>query len=89
MEKAKTAAVKLGYPVQLADRLLAEIIIRRPSMGDLLDYPVGPETGLPEELALMAHLCGLHADDLRALDAEDYGRLQEQLLRFRGLSDEK
>lgn len=89
MEKAKTAAVKLDYPVQLADRLLTEIIIRRPSMGDLLDYPVGPETGLLEELALMAHLCGLHVDELRALDAEDYAALQEQLLRFRGLSDKK
>lgn len=50
MEKAKTSAVRLDYPVQLADRLLTEITIRRPSMGDLLDYPVGPETGLPEEL---------------------------------------
>lgn len=89
MEKPKSATVKLDYPVQLADRLLTEITIRRPSIGDLLDYPLGPETGLPEELALMAHLCGLHADDLRALDAEDYAGLQEQLLRFRGLSDEK
>jgi hypothetical protein len=55
-------------------------------MGDILDFPVDATTGLKEEVALMAHLCGLVVEDMRGVDSEDYGKLQEQLLRFRGVS---
>ena len=84
--KEKTVDITLDYPVHLADRELENVTMRRPSVGDLMDFPVNATTGLKEELALVAHLCELHVDDLRLMDSEDYGRLQKQLLRFRGIS---
>lgn len=86
MTKEKIVAIPLDYPVQLADRELENVTMRRPSVGDLMDFPVNAATGLKEELGLVAHLCDLHVEDLRLMDSEDYGRLQKQLLRFRGIS---
>jgi hypothetical protein len=83
--KTQSALVKLDYPVQLPDRRLAEVVVRRPTLGDLMDFPVDAASGLKEEVALLAHLCGLNVEDMRALDSEDYGKVQEQVLRFRGL----
>ncbi|MDR2819315.1 MAG: phage tail assembly protein [Desulfovibrio sp.] len=41
---------------------------------------------MKEEVALMAHICGICVEDIRGMDSQDYNRLQEQLLRFRGVS---
>ena len=86
MAKEKSVTIPLEFPVELADRKLDAVNIRRPTMGDLEDFPVNASTGLKEEMALVAHLCDLHAEDLRRIDAEDYGKLQTQLLQFRGIS---
>lgn len=80
--KAKTATITLEYPVQLADKVLEEITMRRPSMGDLLDFPLERGT-LEAEMQLVGHLCGLKLEDLRLVDGEDYGKLQLQLITFR------
>jgi hypothetical protein len=84
--KTQAAIIKFDYPVQLADRVLSEVALRRPTLGDMLDYPVDQHSGLKEETALVAHLCGLVVEDLRGIDAGDYNKLQDQLLRFRGIS---
>ena len=89
MTKEKTVTIPLEFPVELADRKLDAVSIRRPIMGDLEDFPVSVSTGLKEEMALVAHLCNLHAEDLRRMDAEDYGKLQMQLLLVRGVSFDK
>ena len=86
MAKEKSVTIQLEFPVELADRKLDAVNIRRPIMGDLEDFPVSVSTGLKEEMALVAHLCNLHAEDLRRMDAEDYDKLQKQLLQFRGIS---
>ena len=86
MAKEKSVTIPLEFPVELADRKLDAVNIRRPTMGDLEDFPVNASTGLKEEMALVAHLCDLHAEALRRIDAEDYGKLQTQLLQFRGIS---
>lgn len=80
--KAKTATIKLDYPVQLADKMLEAVTMRRPSMGDLLDFPLEKGT-LEAEMQLVGHLCGLKQEDLRLVDGEDYGKLQLQLITFR------
>jgi len=85
MAKEKSVTIQLEFPVELADRTLNEITIRRPTLGDLEDYPVNVTSGLKEERALVAYLCDLHPDDLRPLDSEDYGKLQKLLLQFRGI----
>lgn len=82
MNKAKTAIIKLEYPVQLPDRMLTEVEMRRPSMGDLLDFPLERGT-LEAEMQLVGHLCGLKQEDMRLVDGEDYGKLQLQLITFR------
>ena len=73
----KTAKIALRYPAQLSDRTLSSITMRRPTVGDMLDYPI-------KNAALVAALTGLRPEDLRELDMEDYERLQDQLLTFRG-----
>ena len=77
----KTAKIALRYPAQLSDRTLSSITMRRPTVGDMLDYPI-KNGGLDEEAALVAALTGLRPEDLRELDMEDYERLQDQLLTF-------
>ena len=89
MAKEKCVTITLDFPMELADRKLDAVTIQRPTMGDLEDYPVNASTSLKEEMALVAHLCGLHAEDLRQMDAEDYGKLQKQLLLFRGIPLDK
>ena len=79
----KTAKIALRYPAQLSDRTLSSITMRRPTVGDMLDYPI-KNGGLDEEAALVAALPGLRPEDLRELDMDDYERLQDQLLTFRG-----
>lgn len=80
--KAKTATIKLEYPVQLADKMLEEVIMRRPSVGDLLDFPLEKGT-FEAELQFVGHLCGLKLEDFRLMDGEDYAKLQLQLITFR------
>ena len=89
MAKEKCVTIPLDFPVELADRKLDAVTIQRPTLGDLEDFPVNASTGLKEEMALVAHLCDLHAEDLRQMDAEDYDKLQKQLLQFRGISLDK
>ena len=89
MAKEKCVTIPLDFPLELANRKLDAVTIQRPLRGDLEDYPVNASTGLNEEMALVAHLCGLHAEDLRQMDAEDYGKLQTQLLQFRGITLDK
>lgn len=79
----KTAKITLEYPAQLADRTLSTLTMRRPTVGDMLDYPI-TSGSLIEEAALIGALTGLRVEDLRELDMHDYERLQDQLLAFRG-----
>ena len=79
----KTAKITLQCPVQLADRTLSVLTMRRPTVGDMLDFPIR-NGGLDEEAALIGMLVGLRVEDLRELDMQDYERLQDQLLTFRG-----
>ena len=51
----KTAKIALRYPAQLSDRTLSSITMRRPTVGDMLDYPI-KNGGLDEEAALVAAL---------------------------------
>jgi len=83
---ANTVTIKLDYPVQLADRVLTEVTMRRPVMRDVKKHNVGPNSGLAEDMAFMADICGLVPEELEEFDTADYEKLQTQLLRFRGLA---
>lgn len=81
--KAKTATITLEYPVQLADKMLEAVTMRRPTMGDVLDNPVKGELDFAGEMQLYATLCDLRTEDMRGLDPLDYQKLQEQYALFR------
>lgn len=83
--KERSVTIPLDFPLELADRKLEEVIFRRPTMGDLADFPVNQTTNLEDEMALVGQLSDLHVDDLRRMDSEDYAKLQKQLLQFRGI----
>ena len=81
-DSARSATVALNYHLQLADRQLAEVTMRRPTMGDLLDHePKGPDD-VEAEVELIGILCGLKREEMRLLDPTDYARLQDQYVRF-------
>lgn len=84
MSNPTTADIKLDYPVQLADRKLEKITLRRPRMCDLLDNPIHGEGDISGELRLFAVLAGLQEEEMRQLDAEDYGKVQKQFITFQG-----
>ena len=86
MDKSTTREVSLEFPLQLADRKLDKIFMRRPVMRDMLKHKIGPRSGLQEDINLIADLCGLCPEDIEGLDTVDYEKLQDQLFRFRGMA---
>ncbi len=84
-DSSRSAVITLGYPVQLADRRLEEVTMRRPNMGDLLDHEPKAPDDVASELELIGILCGLKPSEMRLLDATDYARLQDQYVRFRAV----
>lgn len=83
MSKAKTATIKLEYPVQLPDRLMTDVTMRRPTVGDLVTYPIIDNADLQGEFSLLCHLCGLSPEDAAQLDAADYDTLRNKYVFFR------
>lgn len=90
MNKQKTATIKLDFPVQLTDRTMNEVTMRRPTVGDLLRYPVRDNADLEGELTMLCHLCGIVPEDAQGMDAADYDALRNQYVFFRsGLPQKK
>ena len=89
----KTVKIDLTYPVQLADKKLESITIRRPNLGNMLDYPMLGENRLSDfknEAQLITKLCSLKEEDMHAVDYYDYERIQDEFVRFRkGKSEEE
>lgn len=85
MDMARERTIKLDFPIQLADRVLNEITMRRPIMRDMVNSNIQANK-LDQDMALIAKLCNLTPDDLELMDTCDYDKLQNQLFRFRGVS---
>ena len=81
--KEQSTTIKLDYPVQLADRELFEVTIRRPLMGDLRKHPIKGADDVAGEMKLLGVLTDLRPDDFDLFDIADYGRLQETFISFR------
>lgn len=82
-DKSLEATIELDFPIQLADRKLATVTIRRPRMADFLKHN-SARSELEKEFGMIADLCNLATDDLELMDASDYEKLVEQLFLFRG-----
>ena len=92
MNKAPFATITMDFPVRLADRELTELTMRRPSLDDEIKYvPTSRDAKkqLEEEARYFAHLCGVSVEEIRKLDMEDYEKLQQQYLIFRGRAEDK
>ena len=87
MNKAPFVTITLDFPVQLADRELSEVSMRRPTVGDEVKFaPTSNNirTQAEEEARYFAHLCGITVEEMKQLDMGDYDKLQKQYLVFRG-----
>jgi hypothetical protein len=83
METKRSETITLDYPVQLADKLLTEVTMRRPTMRDLRQFPVKGLDDNDGEFRQFAALCGLRVEEMEGMDAADYARLQDVYVRFR------
>ncbi len=79
----RTETIKLEFPIQLADRLLEEVTMRRPTMLDLRKHPVSGPGDIGGEMKQLGALCDLRVEEMDLMDAADYGRLQDIYIRFR------
>ncbi len=89
MDKRPEVTITLDFPVQLADRKLTDVTMRRPVMRDLLKHNIRADSGLEQDLSLIADLCGLTRNEIELFDTCDYEKLQTQLLTFRGVQNNK
>lgn len=86
MAKERTATIELDYPVRLPDGELTRLVMHRPSVKEVMDNPIRDTLDIAGESRLYAVLCGVGVEDIQALDMEDYGKLQQQFMRFRGVA---
>lgn len=89
MDNRKEVEIALDFPVQLEGRKLERVIMRRPTVGDLLDNPIRDVNDLDGETRLFGKLCGLVTEDMRRLDMKDYHKIQNQYLLFRDSATEE
>eukprot|EP01030_Chromulinospumella_sphaerica_P026946 gene26946-27173_t len=68
-----TARVKLIRPIKVEERMVTEIIIRRPKPGS---------TELDQSIAMTATLCDLPPDAMDEMDAADFASISEVLSGF-------
>ena len=89
IDNRREVEITLDFPVQLADRKLEKVVMRRPRLSDLLAAPIRDLNDLDGEMRLYARLCNLVPDEIQELDMADYGKIQEQYLLFRGEAKQK
>ena len=85
--KAREETIILDYPVQLADRVLETVTIKRPSMKVIKQYPIKGSQDIDGEMKLMCALTCLRMEEMEEIDAADYARLQDIYVRFRSPSN--
>lgn len=83
MDNRREVEITLDFPVQLADRKLEKVTMRRPVMRDMLKRQIGMDMTLQDSVNLIADLCGLVSADVEQMDTCDFEKLQNQLLQFR------
>ena len=84
IDTRREVEISLDFPVQLPDRILDRVVMRRPKLSDLLAAPIRDTSDLDGEMRLYARLCDLVPDELQELDMADYEKIQKQYLIFRG-----
>lgn len=86
MDKRTKVEIDLEFPVERADHKLEKVTMRRPVMADMIKHQIGLDMTMQDSVNLIADLCGLVSDDIEKMDTCDFEKLQNQLLRFRGVN---
>jgi len=80
-----TARLKLSRPVEVGDKTIAEVMIRRPKVRDLRAMERAREPGATEMdlcIAMAAELCDLPLEVVDEMDAADFAAISEVITRF-------
>lgn len=88
IKESRVEVLLLNYSLQLADRKLTELKIRRPSIKELYLYQKNNSDGdVEKEFDFFASLCegGLRGTDVAELESGDYMRLQQLFSSFRAV----
>jgi phosphatidylserine decarboxylase len=78
----RSETLELDFPMQLADRLLTEVTMRRPIMKEMRKYPIKGPQDTEGEFKMFCVLCGLREEEMDVMDPADYRRLQDIYVRF-------
>jgi len=79
----RSETIQLDYPITLADRVVEEVTMQRPSMKVLREHVVKGDQDITGEMKLLLALTELRMEELEEMDAADYARLQDIFIRFR------
>ena len=82
MSRPKSETIALEFPVQLADRLLTEVTMRRPTVRDLRQHLRQGRSDAENEIDMFCALSGLREEEMEMLDVADYSQLQHLYQRF-------
>jgi hypothetical protein len=80
-----TASVKLARPIRVEERVVTEVVIRRPKVRDLRAMEKMREPGsteLDQGIAMAAALCDLPLEAVNDMDAADFAAISEVLCGF-------
>lgn len=83
IEKSKTVEIVLDFPVQLPDRLLEKVTVRRPILKDLIKHNIDANSSVMATANFAADLCNLLPDEIELLDVADYEKIADAVGRFR------
>jgi len=78
----RSEAIVLDFPVQLADRLLTEVTMRRPIVKDLREHMQRGRDDGENEINMFAALCNMRVEEIEMIGVADYVQLQALYGRF-------
>jgi hypothetical protein len=84
MDKRPNAKIVLDFPIAIAGVEVKHLTMRRPKVRDEMAFAKSKADDADKALHLMASLCEVSPDDLMELDSADFGKLESQLLDFKG-----
>lgn len=77
-----TTRVTLAYPVVHNAQTIAELALRRPTVGDNLAAQKAGTSDAEREIRLIANLAEVAPEVVHLLDMKDYGKMQQVLAGF-------
>lgn len=76
------AEIKLTKPIKINGVEAKSLTMREPTVQDQLDVAALKDDPIAQELTIIANLCDVAPDDLKALTLKDYKGLQEAYVGF-------